>query len=208
MKKIAVIACLLLLSAPSSFAQNDLPASFADLLSRARMSFTAPEGYTEVDIVENPHMSYDYALRHPTAGFEIRYTVRPMDVVLQDYERLISEGATMIHPNNWLPMSALATFANIGGDIEGGGFGPLPEEGVKVEFNADSGLAGACEPREEFSCGYKYCIMNFIFKKDTGTAYTFFMADDLGTLAENFSLVFHCLKFEGGDSPALENNGN
>lgn len=194
MKRVFILTCCLLLSCMSSFSQDKLPETFADLLARAKMSFTTPKDYVETVIVENPHMNYDYAVKHPTEKFEVRYAVRPMDIQLRDYEKLIADGATAIHPNNRFSSTVTATFLNIGGDMPD--LGAFPDEAVKEEFNADKGVTGICEARREFAGEYKYCMMVSLFRENMGTAFIFYMADDPAKIMEQIPLVFHALIFE------------
>jgi len=197
MKKHAIIIGLLLI-APFSFGQN-LSEELTDGLKRAKMTFTMPEDYTEVERIENPHMLYDYALKHNKEKFEVRYCIHPMDEMLADYDERIKnkkEGDIIIHPDSLYDSIAMAVGFNISskGMVD---MGPFDPGAVKAEFNADKGLTSSMiDVRKEFGGEYRHCIMVSIHKYGLGTAFYFYMFDDPNLLRVLMMPVFYGLKFE------------
>jgi hypothetical protein len=63
MKTLLLLSLTLILC--TSYAQTPLPKEFTDLLSRAKMEFTAPKGYKQVAPVKNRQMNWELAYRHP-----------------------------------------------------------------------------------------------------------------------------------------------
>lgn len=103
MRKLHFIIASLCLTAYVALAQNYLPENFTDKLERAKMTFEMPEGFTQVDVIDNPHMKYDYAIRHDTADFEVWYAIRPMDHLIRAYEESLkdtSKKIVMINPSD------------------------------------------------------------------------------------------------------------
>lgn len=191
-----ILICMLV--ALSSYATDDLPKAFTDLLERAQMTFVVPDGYVDTELVENNHMLYEYAVKHPTEKFEIRYAIRPIDDMLKDYEEWKAnpqEGVVKVDPRGLYPAIAAAVGFNIAEKMSNGGQ-PFPEESVKNEFGADAGMHIMVEPREAFSNGYKHCMMVAINKAEQGTAFIFYMFDDPNTFARLAMPVFYKLRFE------------
>jgi len=197
MKTIHLIIFSLLFIVQASFAQNELPESFTDGLNRAQMTFDMPEGFTETEPIQNPHMLYEYALKHNTEKFEVRYAIRPIDEMLRSYkenEENKKEGDVNIDPNTMSEAIAMAVGFNISGNMPK--MGPFDADAVKREFNADKGYTTFVEAREGFDNGYKYCMMVCIFKENLGNAFYFYMADNQETLVKMMPGVFHTLKFK------------
>ena len=185
----------------SSFTSDQLPRHFADLLNRAKMIFVAPEGMTETKCIKNKQMNYEFALKYPDKNFEVRYTIRPMDSALAQYERSQKKGDLMIHPNKWSATSFQATLLNIG--LGGTESGKLPDisyfdsTAVKNEFNADWGATAFVNLGEEFGGDkYKYCLAVIIHKDNIGDGYFFYLGDDNNKIGELMKSSFHSLRFK------------
>lgn len=87
MKTIYTLAIAIVLATQGAFSQTELPAAFTDGLKRAKMEFRMPEGFSPTSIIENPHMNYEYAIKNDTVDLEIRYAIRPLDYLIQRYEK-------------------------------------------------------------------------------------------------------------------------
>lgn len=200
---IALFAFVLVIS--PSYAGNDLPEEFAELLKRAELTFKIPENFIETEIVENSHMLYEYALKHPTEKFEVRYAIRPIDDMVKEYDewkKNSKEGETKFDPRALYPSIVLAVASNISADqiLKEGGktdkISSFPEESVRNEFGADAGMTGVVRPREGFSSDYKHCMVVAINKKDKGTAFCFYLFDDPSILSRVMLPIFHNLRFD------------
>ena len=182
----------------TNFTISDLPKEFVELLDRAKMKFTEPNGYKRNDPIENEQMNYELAYKHSNKRFEVRYAIRPMDNLLKEYnarEKNKNKGDINIHPNKWYKNVFEATILNISG-------GQLPEysifdkEAVKKEFNADWGATVGVTVGKEFGQDYKYCLVVFIHKDNLGDAYVFYLYDDKDLIGEEMMPIFHSLKFK------------
>lgn len=182
----------------TSFQSDTYPKLFTSLLQRAHMKLEKPEGYTETAPIENRQMNYEYALKHPTKRFEVRYAIRPLDSMIIDYKahmKTKKEGDIFINPNKFYESSLQATLLNISG-------GELPEitvfgsKAVKDEFNADWGATAFVNVGEEFGQDYKFCMVVALHKDDLGDAYYFYLADDRQVIIDTMMDAFHSLKFQ------------
>jgi len=193
-KRIPLSFMLFLLFLLPLSVQGQLPKSFSSVLKRAEMIFEMPENYVEAEIIDNRHMQYDYAIKHPEKKFEIRYAIRPMDVQLLQYNEYKKKGATVIHPNNFYPAVAMTVALNVA-KTEPAPLSEFPTDAVKNEFNADKGCTTGFDVKSDFATGYKYCMMVVIQKDNIGTAYYFYLAEDSSTIMECMASVFHSLRF-------------
>jgi hypothetical protein len=198
MKKLSLLLFITGAIACLSFSSSALPETFAKLLDRNKMTFAAPKDYTEVPVVENEQMDYEYAIKHKTANFEIRYAIRPLDTELENYrqwEKTKKQGDIMIHPDKLYEGLMDVTVLNISnGNIPAKE--TFPPDAVKKEFNADWGATTITTIGKEFGQDYKYCLMVALNKKGVGNAYIFFMSDDGQVISEHFDEAFHCLTFK------------
>ncbi len=163
----------------TSFAPQDLPKTFTDLLSRADMMFEAPKDLVPTPVVFNHAMSYEYALKYPDKNFEIRYAVRPADNLWKEYyaaEKNKKKGDINISPDSMYT----AAFQSIIANASNGEYPKITEfqkAAVKAEFNADWGGTAFLHPRKEFGQDYKYCMVVAIHKNKAGDAYIFYLSD-------------------------------
>ena len=197
MKRLITLSLALLLLCSFTISSG-LPQEFKKLLKRAKMSFTPPDGYSETAPIKNKQMNWELAYKHPEKKFEVRYAIRPMDVLLKEHKEKEAHKKEMeinIHPNNWYRSVFEMTVLNISGGLLPD-YNAFPSKAVKKEFNADWGATAYLPVGEEFGQGYKYCLFIFIHKDDLGDGYVFFMGDDSETILQEAKSVFHCLKFK------------
>lgn len=175
-----VLFVVLLFSTGGAFTQDTLnqgivPTLFDTLLIESGLSFSPPEGMTEIAPIENMQMNYEKAYIDKDANFEVRYAIRQHDFNF---------------PQTMFEMTVL----NISG-------GQLPDytafssQAVKEEFGADAGYTVLVNVGKEFGQNYKYCLLVYTFKKDVGDCYTFYLADDVFLISERMEPIFHALRF-------------
>lgn len=201
MKPIYTTVIALALAAQGAFSQTELPEAFTDGLNRAKMVFEMPEGFTSTTIIENPHMHYEYAIKHDTADIEIRYAIRPFDNLIQKYEEAKKDTSgmirtVMINPDqvSFYAKITTATGYNISkSPIKGRN---LADKVIKETYNADNGMVFFVNPKAEFGKGCKYCSMYSIYKKGLGMAFIFFIGDDQFEIVDMAAKVSGSLRFE------------
>lgn len=197
-KKLSSIALLLFIGSSFAFTAISLPDLFTKLMERSKMSFTAPEGYSETKIISNGQMSYEYAIKHNTQNFEVRYAIRPLDEELKDYNKWQKNKGPndiRIHPNKMYEAVFQATVLNVsGGELPQ--WDEFPPQAVKHEFNADWGAVVVTTAGEEFGQKYKYCMTVALHKDDVGDAYYFYLYDDTKVMDDLMMTAFHSLRFK------------
>lgn len=197
MKTLCLFILALCLALGSVFAQPG--ARFVNGLTRAKMAFSKPDGYTKTTPIDNPHMTYGHAVKNDTAAFEVRYAIRPIDEVIRLYEEGLRDSTKkIVNPNtvSFYATSAVAVAYNISTEIIGSG--SLDDEKLKHTWNADKGMLMWLKPRKEFGQDYSLCCMLCIYKEGKGNAYMFFTgndADDILLLSSRTE-VFTSLKFK------------
>lgn len=195
LKPLLIIACFVLLSA---FKSDNLPTSFTDLLARAQITFIPPPGLVEVAPIKNSQMLYQYALKFPDKNFEVRYTVRPLDSMVNQYNDWLKNkkaGSARIDPNKIHAAALYAVMMNISGGSRPPVIKPFDSVAVKKEFHADWGATGVCVPGGDFSKGYKYCEVVAIHKDNMGDAYYFYLSDDASYYQSLLIPIFYAMKF-------------
>lgn len=197
MKSLCLLFLILSLSVGSAFAQPG--ARFVNGLTRAKMKFSKPDGYTKITPIDNPHMTYGHVLKNDTAAFEVRYAIRPIDDLIRYYEEGLKDSTRkIVNPNtvSFYTTSAVAVAHNISTEIIGSG--PLDDEKVKYTWNADKGMLIWLKPKKMFGQNYSLCCMLCLYKEGRGNAYMFFMGNNEKDISFLFSRtsVFTSLTFK------------
>ena len=190
---LSVAAILVLVS----FAANNLPKTFTNLLSRADMVFDAPDSLASTPIIPTHAISYEYAILYPHKNFEIRYDIKPSDNAWKEYELHKSEmkkGDINTNPDSTFLSTFQTIILNVSGTLPN--ITEFDKASVKQEFNADWGGTVAVVPRKEFAQHYKYCMIVALHKSHQGDAYIFYLADSPEGFNESVTTVFHALKFK------------
>jgi hypothetical protein len=183
---------------------------FEEKVQSLGLVFKPPEGYQVVTPKENRDMKYDYALRHPTKKYEIRYALQPFPKgMLEEYkqwsEKKDKGDAVMTDPNLMFKMAFQTIRSNIAGKGEVLGSQDFNPASVKAHFGGDSGaMALVCDMTSQFAGDFVCCTMIGIHKKDFGQIYIFHMCDDVLAVKEEMDLTNFSLRFpiEPKESPA------
>jgi hypothetical protein len=198
MNKIKLATIGLLLFTLTSFASDNLPKQFLDLLFRSGLTFQQVSGLVATKIIYNEQMNYEYAIKYPNKRFEIRYSIRPLDKLLIEYRKNLKnkkKGEIYTNPNTGYYTQFQAIILNISG-------GKLPEirifekAAVKEEFNADWGATTYVELGKEFGQNYKYCMVLALHKSNLGDAYIFYLSDSQVGFNELVDPAFYSLRFK------------
>ena len=198
MNKIKLLLTGLSFTILTAFSVKELPKPFSELLDRAKMTFGKTNELVETKPIENRQMNYEYALITRSKDFEVRYAIRPLDNLIEEYnksERNKQPGDINIHPNKLYVALFQTTVLNISN-------GQLPEptifdkEAVKEEFNADWGATVFVEVGKEFGQNYKYCLVVAIHKDNVGDAYCFYLSEKKENIDNNMKKLFQSLKFK------------
>jgi len=127
---------------------------------------------------------------------EIRYTIWPLKLAIEQYEKSLKDNnSTMIPPNNIYQGRIQANVLNMTGgqmyDIDS-----FPQQAVKKEFNADNGGSCFFEFNCQFGKGYKYGQFIYLHKNDIADVIVTFMSNDKKTHSDLMMAGFHSLIFK------------
>lgn len=182
-----------LFSTISSFSQSQQLASFSELVEKNKMTFNIPKELTEVAIVENKQMNYDYAIENKKEKIEIRYAIRGLEDRLAEYEK---NKQTDADPNKMYHAAFIAIAMNVGDGNKPKQIKIFNAAEVKNEFNADFGATTIVETGKAFAKGkYKYCLIVALHKDNVADAYSFYLSKTQENFA-NIMPIFYALKFK------------
>lgn len=202
MRKLSFLFILTVLYCTTIFAQSNkkLSKDFQKLLERSNMSFEPIQSWKKTKIIDNYQMGYQYALKHPTENFEVRYSINPLDDDLKQYaeEMKKDSSSTRLHPNHYYKSSMYAILSNVSDGKVGLGakFNTFPKESVRKEFNADWGATAMLEVGKTFGQKYKYCMVVAIHKDNQADAYYFYLGDNPEDFPKLMQGMFYSLKFK------------
>ena len=195
MKRLTSLLILILITGLCAFTGDDLPLQLKNKLDRAQMTFNSPAGYTEIPLVTNSQMHYDYAVKLPTKDFEIRYAIRPLDSLFIQFAAMKKQGGVAINPNKLYSGLFMATVMNLsGGKLFK--INVFDTVAVKKEFNADWGGTCIFPVSGEFGKGYNTCMAIALHKDNLGDAYIFYLSNSANSYQSELLPVFYALKFK------------
>lgn len=198
MSKLTSVLSGFLIIVSAAFQSDNKLVSFQRQLENSAMTFEMPKGFVETTVIANKQMGYEYAIKHESKQFEVRFAIRPLSNLIKTYqeqEKNKKPGAVNIHPNRFYATSFQAIVLNISGGLMPQ-LSQFPKPAVKSEFNAEWGATTFCEVAKEFGQNYKYCMVVAIHKDDLADAYYFYLSDKQETISQFVEPVFHCLKFK------------
>jgi hypothetical protein len=156
--------------------------------------FEMPKGYEVVQPVENGDMGYEFAVRHPTVNYEIRYALRPIPKEMSEKKpaRISADPEAMAGPEFQVIM---LNIAGSGSAKDPTSFDP---QAAKTEFGADSGLTTRVQNMtSQFAGKFKNCMMIGIHKKGVGQLYIFHLFDIYDNQMDKLTQeTFHSLRFK------------
>ncbi|PYP96695.1 MAG: hypothetical protein DMD34_05015 [Gemmatimonadetes bacterium] len=154
--------------------------NFAALLLKNSLSFTQPNEFSAVAVVDNPDVRYQFAMRSTVAKAEIRYAIFPSS------------------NNDEVAAGFLQTICLNISNGKSCDIRPFPQPAVKAEFGADGGFTSVTALDSKFGKGFTYCMVNLIYKNGVADVAIFFMFDDVKVMPSLVTQerVFHALRFK------------
>ena len=177
--------------------ESFLPLRFIKLLDRSKMVFTEPDGYTRKESIQNNKLGCELAYIHPFDKFKILYNIQPMDLILNEYQKHVSNpdsSENIVNPNQFYHNKFKSIMLNIS-DGQSHEYTIFTSAAAKNEFNADWGATALVTVGKEFGMGYKYCYIICIHKDNLADAYIYCLADDVNLLKNELRKIAHNLKF-------------
>lgn len=189
-------------------AQNHskLSSQFQEKLNEAKMTFIKPDGTTELPVVSNSEMHYDYALKFDDKNIEVRYSIWPIKKAMFDTynNRQKSAGDSILEPNKFYKQIAIYAFSKIsGGKLNPNQviLHPFSSAVIKKEANADAGGMFMGPVDNVFSSKYTFGFYNVIHKDNAGDGFILYLFENQDALFKEYrsitgnSDLFNALKF-------------
>jgi hypothetical protein len=197
MKSFIYIIILALLNNILGYSQNSSTNDkFNVLLDSCNLEFEIPDSFIVIPINENRDLIYQYAIKHVTKDYEIRYSIFPL------FELLTMKNDTcvkMVDPNIIYNSLIIANIINLSGDpninYQINYFRP---EAVHDEFNADVGGCVVFPLNSEYGKDYKNCNMVFLHRDNIADVFISYLFNDYNKseMDKIFLSTFYSLKFK------------
>ena len=173
-------------NSPYNFNNSIKKSSFNNILDKYKLQLTIPKNFKEVLVKDNPNVKYQYALKHDSLDFEIRFLVTDINTALD-------------LPND---KRSLSLFTSIVLNASGEVLPNIPkieqlQDGLaKQEYNADWIASSSFFAKSKFSEGFKICSVLGVRKNSVAEFYIFFMIKDKEAALPLVSKYANLLKFE------------
>jgi len=160
--------------------------SFNDVLNKYSLQLTIPENFSEVPVKNNSAIKYQYALKHDSLDFEIRFLITGINKALDlpDDKRSLSLFTSIVLNASGEVLPNIPKIQEFGSGL------------AKVDYNADWVANSSFLSKSKFSEGFSYCSVIALRKNQIGEAYIFFLFNDKNQGAKLVSKTTTCLKFE------------
>ena len=168
--------------------------NFAALLLKNSLSFTQPNEFSAVAVVDNPDVRYQFAMRSTVAKAEIRYAIFPSS----NNDEVAGAKVALARVLDDVAAGFLQTICLNISNGKSCDIRPFPQPAVKAEFGADGGFTSVTALDSKFGKGFTYCMVNLIYKNGVADVAIFFMFDDVKVMPSLVTQerVFHALRFK------------
>lgn len=192
MKRIlTTISLSLLLLSNSCIAQkgasnNTKNLSFKTILERKNLVLDTPQNFKEIPIKDNPDIKYQYALKHDSLDFEIRFFVTDINQALDlpDDKRSLSLFTSIVLNASGEALPQIPKIQELGQGI------------ASMEYNANWVANSSFYAKSFFSKGFDINSVIALRKNDVAEVYIFFLFNDRDKGAALVSKFATCLKFK------------
>jgi hypothetical protein len=147
--------------------------SFKSLLDSCNLEFQIPPSFIETPIKKNRDLLYQFAIKHSSKDYEIRYSI----FSLKDLLALKNDTNVVIVDPNTIYISLMtATVLNLSGTNKiQNPIKFLPPEAVQKEFNADVGGMVAFPFNSEFGKGFRFCNLVFLHRDNIADVFVTYL---------------------------------
>jgi hypothetical protein len=166
-----------------AYAQG-LPKAFRTRLRASGFVFDVDrfQGFSRARVLPNPHMPYEFAMRHDRRPFEARYAIRTFG----DQDEARFKAMALVTVFN---MTVKSVEARNGINVT-----QYRAEDVRAEFNADFGLSAGFDPDPTFA-NHDIGLCHVIGREKGGamgfSIYLFKAEEDIGLMQP----IYHALRF-------------
>ncbi len=197
-----IIAALLLIASTASLAEKNSD-PFQRLMQEAELSFTSPDGFTELPPGSNAYLDYEQALRSDDGKLEVRLSVRPIKRIEIDYDDPHSSAP---NPNHIFPLA----FESLTGTLSGGNYAPSNEYSAAdahKNFNADWAALSAFNLTSGYPSTHRQALFLAIHRNRVADAYLLLLYDDYEGQKTRIKEVMQHLRFMNGQPVAQAGSG-
>jgi hypothetical protein len=167
------------------------------------IKFTRPANSKEVPVIKNDELNYQYALKDTVTHIEIRYSIFPLQQLVNEYNGPHPDtGMSRVDPNFLHTNYLLAVAFKVQGkemSLDATGMPELhelPHATVDLEFNADWGAEVNVQPCDEFAQKYKYCTIFEMHKDNIADVFIMYLYDNKDTFEEAVKPDFHSMAYK------------
>ena len=161
---------------------NKLDQPFHQLLKEVDATFVMPEGFAETHINKNISVFYQYAIKEPQSGFEVRYYLYPYKGNKQREKLVYNLFLTTI-------INAMGENAK-SPDIQ-----IQDSKDIAHDFNGDWGANAVFQPGGGFGKGFQFCSAQAIQKRGVGEVYIFWLFTDVEKQEQLMQATFKTISF-------------
>jgi len=194
MKKLLLFITLLF-STSLVFAQKVSEKKFQKEIEPYGLHFEMPDGFKPTKIKENKDLGYSFAMLSADEQLEVRYTLYPLEKMVEEYEASLDDpNVTMADPNILYKSLMMANVMNLsGGEMHE--MNAFDEEDAKNEFGADAGMTSVVPLDSQYGEGYEFATLVALHLDDEVVVFAVFLGADIDTYLEQMAEVFYSLKF-------------
>ena len=164
--KTAVLILILLLG--HTFAQNDIPPDFKELLKNGKLKLSLPDDFEVKKDCNDTLTLGDVCFKHSSGKIEIRIDIELSDTSKKKYPVL--------------------------GFYKGGSYDALELDPKK--FNADKSAAASFKISESYNTGFKQCWQIWLYKKNTAKVNVFILYGDQVLTEDEIMEYIEVMKFK------------
>jgi len=171
---------------------GNVEANFNKLLHTAGMTFKMPTGAVKAPIIKNKQLPYQYAVKYPSRGIEIRYAILPKAGITAKPTKTPLNGTSRTLVNDPFDNLSMDVATKVAGGVPDpkmqiGGFDPAE---AKKQFGADKATFWMINIKNNsFANGYKFCNMVAMHKDNGANAYVFYLANSLQDIMKAFKEI-------------------
>lgn len=183
-----------LLLAPVRAGETTRAEPFRALLAEAGLQFVPPPGFQGGEVRQNTQLPYEHVMVDGEGKLEVRYSVRPLERILVDYE---DPHSAKPEPGHMFPLM----FQAILGRIARHGHNPsseYPADQARQRFGADWACAAVFDVDPEYAPGYTQGLLLALHKNQLADTYSVFLFDDYYQVKPLLGEALTALRFTPG----------
>jgi len=139
--------------------------SFKDILNKYNLELNTPSDFREVSVKNNSNIKYQYALKHDSTEFEIRFLVTTIDTTinLSNSKAFLSLFTSVVLNASGYIIPKIPIIQELGYDF------------ANQEYNADEIAVSSFLSKSKFTDGFNICSVIGIQKNQINAVFIFFM---------------------------------